>query len=275
MFNLKLKSHGKKIKFNAESHKFEHTAIVLRYVSQRTDSIILLYSGGKDSIVLLHILCKYFKRVHCVFMYFVKDLEHQQPLLNAVKNYENATLEQVPHFTLSEYFQNGVGRFHETNRNITQIGQRDIENYVKNKTGIQWAAYGLKEKDSIKRRMMLRSFTFDAINEKSMQVHPLAKWSNKECLAYIAQNKLIKPVQYNSGVRSDGVDIHGSTLYFLKHHFPNDLQKLIKVFPLAELNLIKYEEELRTKQLSQTSKVCSRNNKQEPNKKCTLQPKED
>jgi len=253
---------------------FEHTGIILQYVRLRTDSIILFYSGGKDSIVLLDILAKKFEKVHCVFMFFVENLRHQAPLIDFAKRYPNVIMHQYPHWELSEFFQNGIGTFHNIRQNLKTINQRDIEDNIKNITNIKWAAFGLKEKDSIKRLMMLRSFKFDAINEKSGQVHPLSKWSNKECYAYINQNKLIKPINYTPGSKSDGVTISGSVLYYLKNNYLDDYQKIIKLFPFAELNLFKYEKELLEKQSCKTPKIRSSNNKQGTNKKCTIQSSE-
>lgn len=55
-------------------------------VSKETDSILLFHSlSGKDSIVLLDLCYKKFKRVVVVFMYIVKDLEHIMRYYNYAK----------------------------------------------------------------------------------------------------------------------------------------------------------------------------------------------
>lgn len=45
-------------------------------IGQQTDTALLFCSLGKDSLVLLDLLYPRFRRVVCVFMYFVKGLEH-------------------------------------------------------------------------------------------------------------------------------------------------------------------------------------------------------
>ena len=51
------------------------TLKVIEFLKTQTDSVVLFYSGGKDSIVLIDILAKHFK-VNLAFMYFVPGLEH-------------------------------------------------------------------------------------------------------------------------------------------------------------------------------------------------------
>lgn len=55
------------------------------------------YSCGKDSEVLLDLMAPHFKEIVCVFMYFVKGLDHIDNYLRAVKaRYANVTILQVP-----------------------------------------------------------------------------------------------------------------------------------------------------------------------------------
>lgn len=50
---------------------------IIMDVAKETGEVILFHSlSGKDSIVLLDLLYPHFKRVFCVYMYLVKDLEH-------------------------------------------------------------------------------------------------------------------------------------------------------------------------------------------------------
>jgi DNA-binding transcriptional LysR family regulator len=60
-------------------------------IAKRTDEVILFHSAsGKDSIALLDICAPRFKRVVCVFMYVVKNMEHINRYINyARKKYPN------------------------------------------------------------------------------------------------------------------------------------------------------------------------------------------
>lgn len=54
----------------------ERTYSYIDLVRQNTDGVLLFLSLGKDSLVLLDMIYPKFERIVCVFMYFVKGLEH-------------------------------------------------------------------------------------------------------------------------------------------------------------------------------------------------------
>lgn len=49
--------------------------------SRVTDSVIVAFSGGKDSIVTLDLCSRYFKKIYSFFMYLVPNLEFQERML--------------------------------------------------------------------------------------------------------------------------------------------------------------------------------------------------
>lgn len=78
-------------------------------VSEKTDSVILFCSLGKDSLVLLDLIYPKFDRIVCVFMYFVKDLEHIEKWINWTKaKYPKIEMVQVPHWNLTYILRSGM-----------------------------------------------------------------------------------------------------------------------------------------------------------------------
>lgn len=65
-------------------HRFYmHYTKIIHNVREKTDTVILFHSGtGKDSIMLLDLCSKSFKKVICVFMYIVKDLDYENRYIN-------------------------------------------------------------------------------------------------------------------------------------------------------------------------------------------------
>lgn len=217
---------------------------IIEQIAQKTNKVILFHSmSGKDSIALLHLLYPHFEKVTCVFMYVVKDLEHIARYMHYInKKYPKAKIIQIPHFALFSYIKTGhLG--HKQNEKQRLYNLSDLTDNIREKTSIQWAVFGFKQSDSMNRRVMLRTYQDEAINEKNKKVYPLSTYKNNDIIEYIKAEKLITPEKYGNS-QSSGTDINDlNYLLFLRNHFPNDLKKVIAEFPLVERKLYKYDYE--------------------------------
>ena len=212
-------------------------------VSKETDSILLFHSlSGKDSIVLLDLCYKKFKRVIVVFMYLVKDLEHVMRYYNYAKaKYPNIEFVQVPHYALFNYIKTGYMGIKQ-NTKQRQWTLADITEKLREKIGVEWACYGFKQSDSLNRRLMLRSYTDgkEAINWKTKKFYPLSTYRNKEIMDFILDHRLKNPEVCGTNKQSSGVDIEDVEYQkYLKELFPEDLEKIYKVFPMARIVMLK------------------------------------
>lgn len=212
-------------------------------VSKETDSILLFHSlSGKDSIVLLDLCYKKFKRVIVVFMYLVKDLEHIMRYYNYAKTkYPNIEFVQVPHYALFNYIKTGYMGIKQ-NTKQRQWTLADITDKLREKIGVEWACYGFKQSDSLNRRLMLRSYTDgkEAINWKTKKFYPLSTYRNKEIMDFILDHRLKNPEVCGTNKQSSGVDIEDVEYQkYLKELFPADLEKIYKVFPMARIVMLK------------------------------------
>lgn len=212
-------------------------------VSKETDSILLFHSlSGKDSIVLLDLCYKKFKRVIVVFMYLVKDLEHIMRYYNYAKaKYPNIEFVQVPHYALFNYIKTGYMGIKQ-NTKQRQWTLSDITDKLREKIGVEWACYGFKQSDSLNRRLMLRSYTDgkEAINWKTKKFYPLSTYKNKEIMDFILDHRLKNPEVCGTNKQSSGVDIEDVAYQkYLKELFPEDLEKIYKVFPMARIVMLK------------------------------------
>jgi len=217
---------------------------VIEQIAQKTSKVILFHSmSGKDSIALLNLLYPHFEKVVCVFMYVVKDLDHIARYMHYInKKYPKAQIIQIPHFAVFSYIKTGhLG--HAQNEKQRLYNLSDLTDNIREKTAIKWAFFGFKQSDSMNRRVMLRTYQEQAINEKNKKVYPLSTYKNNNIIEYIKAEKLITPEKYGNS-QSSGTDINDlNYLLFLRNHFPNDLKKVIAEFPLVERKLYEYDYE--------------------------------
>lgn len=170
-------------------------------------------------------------------MYFVKDLEHIDKFLNWAKaKYNNITILQVPHWNLTYILRSGV--YCVANPNIKLLKVADIDNAIRIKTRLSYSFYGMKKADSLNRRLMLNTYE-EAISETN-KIYPLSDWTNKEVLAYMKAKGLPEPVRYSKKA-SGGVGFNEDCYLWLRENYPNDLQKILKAFPMSEKILWDYD----------------------------------
>lgn len=200
-------------------------------VRKETDTVLLFCSLGKDSIVTLDLIYPKFKNIICVFMYFVPNLEHIERWVRWVKaKYPNITFVQVPHWNLSYILRAGV--YCVAQPKIKLIKLRDVVDAMRLRYNVRYAFLGMKKADSMNRRLMLNGYAENGYENNGL-VYPLAEWKQKDILAYMKQRRLPEPVRYSLKA-SSGVGFNIDCMKWLQENFPQDLQKIYKVFPLSE-----------------------------------------
>lgn len=201
-----------------------------------TDSVIVGFSGGKDSIVTLDLCFRYFKNVQPFFMYLVPGLEFQEKQLRWYENKYNTEIIRLPHFELSNGFK--YGAFRNIDYDVDIVGINDTYAYIREQTGMYWIAAGERCADSIVRNAMIKQS--GSIDYKRGRFYPLAYWKKNEVLQYIKQKKLyISKEQKDMGFSFRGLT--GKELSIIKNLYPDDYEKVLKVFPFAEASVVRYE----------------------------------
>lgn len=222
-------------------NKYVQTMNIIRSIRKETDTAVLFYSaGGKDGIALLDMLSGIFNKVICYYMYLIPDLDHIQPYIKWAKDhYKNVEVRQIKHYQ-RDYFDS-FGFFKEPNQSIKPRKIGDVEQEVRDETGIKYAFSGMKGVDGYMKRMRLKGFCKSGyITEKGM-VYPLAIWTNKEALQYIRTKNLIQPFVYKEKDVSQGFSIDLDMMILMKSKYPNDYQRIIKEFPYSEKLIFDYE----------------------------------
>lgn len=222
----------------------QHSRMVLNAIREHTDSIIVLLSFGKDSIVMLDLAKRVFPNVYPVYMYFVKGLEHVEDKKKQVEKYYDVRVLEYPHWMNSRYMRDSYMKlYNKESSKIKKLKINDIEERARYDTGAEYVLNGVKMADSLERRGMLNTYDMKAINWKSKRVFPLSLWSQKDVKAYIKIKKLPRPISYynSSNGKTSGLGLNDDALLFLKEKYPDDFRKVLQVYPFADMFIARRE----------------------------------
>lgn len=216
----------------------EQTQKTIDAVREETDGIIVFCSLGKDSLVTLDLVYKRFKKVVCVFMYFVPNLEHIDRWVNWCKaRYPKVEFMEVPHWNLSYILRGGL--YCVPNPKVKLIKLADVIRAIRLKTGLYYTFLGMKKADGMNRRLMLKSYEGNNYQNNGL-VYPIANWTQKDVLAYMRQSNLPEPIRYSLKA-SSGAGFNLDCFLWLRENYPQDLQKIYKTFPMSERILFEYD----------------------------------
>ncbi len=193
-----------------------------------TDEVIVSYSGGKDSAVVLDLACKYFKTVHAFFMYQVPELSFQEEILKWAENRYGLEIYRVPHFELGQTMR--YGAFCRTDLSVPEIKMKDIYSHVRDVFACHWIAGGERKADSLSRRHLI-SLRGSADRARGRMM-PIAYWKKEHVNAYIQSNKLrVSPESRVLGYSFRG--LRPGDMHKIKEHYPEDFKKIERMFPFV------------------------------------------
>lgn len=219
-------------------NKVEQANRYIDLIRERSSEALLFLSLGKDSLVLLDLLYPKFDRIVCVFMYFVRDLEHINRWINWTKaRYPKIEFVQVPHWNLTYILRGGM--YCVPNPEVRLLKLADVVKAMQLKHGVYYTFLGMKKADGMNRRLMLNGYEEKGYENNGM-CYPLADWTQKDILAYMKQNNLPEPVRYGNKA-SNGIGFNIDCFLWLRSNYPVDLQKIIKAFPMSGRILFEYD----------------------------------
>lgn len=211
--------------------KLIRTKQYIDLVRDRSSEVLLFCSLGKDSLVLLDLLYPKFKRIVCIFMYFVKDLEHINRWIRWIKSkYPNIEFVQIPHWNLTYILRSGL--YCVPNPKVKLLKLADVIKSMRLKYGVYYTFLGMKKADGMNRRLMLKGYASNGYENAGL-CYPLADWTQKDILAYMKQHNLPEPVRYSLKA-SSGVGFNLDCMLWMDKNYPQDLQRIYSVFPMAE-----------------------------------------
>ena len=193
-----------------------------------TDSVIVAFSGGKESIVTLDLCFRYFNNVKPFFMYIVPGLSFQEKTIKWYENRYQTEIIRMPHMDVSEFYH--YGSFRRPDPEFPIVSINDIYHYIRLETGIYWIAAGERIKDSIVRRAMIKHS--GSIDLKRGRFYPLCEWNKREVIGYIKKHRLY----LGEDSRKLGFSfksLAADELLMVKQYFPEDYNKILRLYPFA------------------------------------------
>jgi phosphoadenosine phosphosulfate reductase len=212
----------------------------VKAASRISGSVIVAFSGGKDSVVTLDLCCRYFKRVSVFFMYLVPGLSFQDAMLRWAEERYGVTVRRVPHFMLSEWL--AAGTFRKMDLAVPIVGMRDIYHHVRLADEAWWIAAGERQADSVVRRAMMKRS--GSIDEPRGRVYPVAHFRKGDVLAYIKKHRL-KVAPEARFLGHSFRSLEPEEMFLVRKFYPADFERIRAWFPFVEASVANYERALR------------------------------
>lgn len=218
---------------------------VIRAIRDRTDTILLSFSCGKDSIAMWNALRGVFPNIVPYYLYLVPGLEFVEESLQYYESFYGTRIHRLPHPSLARMLRNLVYCPPHRVELLDSIGYPeftydDAETWLCQDLGFPeklWSARGVRAADSPMRRTTI--VRWGAISEKRRSFFPIWDWKKADLLESLRGSGVRLPVDNRIFGRSfDGLDRR--FLEPIREHFPRDYERILEWFPLADLDLLRY-----------------------------------
>ncbi|WP_245932703.1 phosphoadenosine phosphosulfate reductase [Aquabacterium olei] len=227
------------------SETSEQVIAKVRAMSPRT---LLSFSCGKDAIGAHLAIRDHFDEVVPYYLYLVPGLEFVDESLDYYERtlFGGRRIIRLPHPSLPRMLNALV--FQPPDRvsvldrlDMAEHDYKEVTDAIKAELGMGdevLTASGVRAADSPLRYMHFKKR--GAITWTKGQYYPVFDW-NKARLAEAIERAGVKlPVDYRLFGRTfDGIDLR--FLIQIREHFPRDFQRILDWFPLAELELYRYD----------------------------------
>jgi 3'-phosphoadenosine 5'-phosphosulfate sulfotransferase (PAPS reductase)/FAD synthetase len=176
----------------------------------------------------------------------IPGLEFVEESLDYYERKFEAKITRLPHPSLHRWMNNLVFQTPERclvieQANLPNFNYKDSCNAVAQLAGLSpgiLAADGVRAADSPMRRIAIQ--THGTISKNQGKYHPIWDWKKADMVEAFKKHNIRLPQDYKLFGRSfDGLDLR--FLLPLKRHRPTDYQKVLEWFPLAELEVFRWE----------------------------------
>ncbi|MEN6636079.1 MAG: hypothetical protein ABFC56_09525 [Clostridiaceae bacterium] len=214
------------------SSVYQDSLRLLEEHAKTHDAILVGFSGGKDSLVVLDLCCKTFKRVVAFYKWLVPGLPLIERQLDIARTRYGVQVLQYPHHCFFDAMREGVFCNAAPELEGVEISLENSFAWPRADTGIELVATGMKASDGLKRRQFFANIhSSDSPVWKNL-VLPIEHWKKFDVLTYLKVNGIPLPPSEKGAVTS-GVDLTVESILWLHDKYPEDFKLLLKWFPYA------------------------------------------
>lgn len=219
------------------------TIAAIRAKHSRT---LLAFSRGKDAIAAWLAIRDAFEEVIPYCLFTVPGLEFEEESLDYYERFFGTKIVRLPHPSMYRYLTAFVFQPPERclvieQSEICEYDYKDVLDMVCSHRKIEdkiLAADGVRAADSPMRRLAI--MTHGPISWANRRYHPVWDWKKDDLLKAFRKSGVKLPIDYDLFGRTfDGLDLR--FLLPLKKNRPRDYQRVLDWYPLAELEVFRWE----------------------------------
>ena len=229
--------------------KYSNSAELCERMAERCDTTLLAFSTGKDSIAAWLQLRKYFKRVIPYYKYHVPKLQFVEDSLKYYEDFFQTRIYRLPSPALVRWLSFYV---HQTPDRVQYIidnlqmpykayNNETIADILRLNLGLDENVYsgiGVRMADSPRRRTSI--VRDGAVNHRKLTFFPVYDWLKSDMIREFDSVGVKLPPDYILfGNTFDGITY--KYLKPIREYYPEDYERILKWFPLAELEFVRYE----------------------------------
>jgi len=208
----------------------------LEAAAVRSSSVLVSFSGGKDSLAVLDLCTRTFERVEAFFMYFVPGQRYIEARLRAATERWGVRIHQVPHWALpAQLYGDSLKELppaytfpdKDNALEFEGIGIIEVWADVMAEFGIPLVATGGRKSDGVWRKRQMSTTACDDV------IHPIREWSKFDVLSYLGARKIPVPAAGSARGEAGGQDLSTKHLLWLHDTHPEDFADLCRMFPFA------------------------------------------
>lgn len=182
--------------------------------------IVVFVSRGRDAATMAHVMLQAVPRDRLVFvwLWYYPNLAYQQAQLARMERFYGVEIHRHP--------AEEVGAISGGKQEL-RFG--DVREWIRDKYGAKWVAYGYRMDESLARRALLKPHP-DGIHFAQMTLYPLRQFNQKAVVAWCHRHKIPLAPEYAHGYRDISI-FDGETARWLRDTYPDDFERACRFDP--------------------------------------------